>query len=240
MKTKYIFIGLFIAVIAIGCESNEVTPDKMYLKGIIDPNAYKDQFEYQNGQLTTMKRLFGERVETLTTFTYQNGQLKTIETTRDNGLSHSIELEYNDNNLRVRQVTTTRLDNQIDNVMTVEFFYDNKQNLKSKKYSYTNTFLPSEIEFEWSNGNIVKRSYSYFDSNGKHFISSENLLFDNKRNYTNQDIAFSYTGRQDEAILSKNNLISALNTFVYNKIGYPIGFKYTIDNTDYPVQMNYE
>jgi hypothetical protein len=241
MDFRKVILGLTIAIL-MGCETSEITMSKMYLKEITDPTCYTDQFEYEGERLISYKRLFGEREATVTKFIYQSNRLMTIETKSDNGQDYTIELSYGANGLRERENRTLKQDNEVKNLTTVDFFYDEHKNLKSKHISYTDpNFFSSETEFEWVNGNIVKRNYFYFDNQGtRHYISSDKLLFDNKRNYTNQDLTFIYTGLYDEAVLSKNNVISNPNKYEYNNSGYPIKFKYTIDNKDYPVLMKYE
>lgn len=240
MDYRKAILGL-ILVTLISCETTEIMMDKMYLKEIKDPTCYIDQFEYEGERLISYKRLFGERVATITKFIYESNQLKTIEIKSDNGQDYTIELSYGSNGLRDKEIRTLK-QGEVESVTTTDFYYDENNNLKLKHISYTDpNFHSSETEFVWAKGNIIKRNYFYIDSQyNRKFSFSEDLLFDNKRNYTNQDIAFIYTGLYDELVLSKNNLILKDNTFEYNKSGYPISYKYSIDNKVYPVEMKYE
>lgn len=240
MTLKYFFLTLLLATVMVGCESNGIASSKMYLKEIINAPYYKNEFEYQDGRLVLFKRHFGDQLGRISKFTYRNDLLKTIETTEDNGEGSFIELEYDSHNRRVREVKTSMLNGEIENILTVDFIYDENQRLKTRRYTYAKHYAPIDTDFEWHDGNITKTSFFFIDTNGRHFISSQTLLFDNKRNYTNQDIAFCYTGCSDEAVLSKNNLTGNPNTFSYNTSGYPVGYTYTNDNKQHSVQMNYE
>lgn len=241
MINSKILIGVALGIIFLGCESKDITPSKMFIKEIIDPSCSKAEFQYENGRLISYKVYFGERLAASMKFTYQGENLKFIDSESDNGLSSTIELFFGDNGLREKEIGTYRVDSGNINVTTINFFYDENGSLKSKYYLFSDsTHLPKEIEFIWANGNIIKKNYFYFDNYGKHFISSDEFSFDNKVNYTNNDMAFVYIDTFQETILSKNNQISGQNTFEYNKNGYPIGYKYTIGNKDFPVYMNYE
>lgn len=239
MDFRKAILGLIIVSLT-SCETTEITMNKMYLKEVKDPTCYTDQFEYEGEHLIYYKRFFGERIATITTFIYQSNQLKTVETKSDNGQDLIIELSYGANGLREMETRTFK-QNEIEHVTTTNFYYDENNNLKLKHISYSDpNFFSSQTEFIWVNGNIIKRNYFYIDNQGnRNFSFSEDLLFDNKRNYTNQDLAFIYTGLYDEVVLSKNNVISNQNKYEYNNSGYPIKFKYTIDNKDYPVLMKY-
>jgi hypothetical protein len=242
MKISNILMGLLLSIMMLGCEDNDIDPTKMNVKEIIDPSCYKEEFEYDAGRLVSYRRIFGERIATVTKLTYEGAQLRLIQSnSSDNGQSHTIELIYGDNGLRKKEIGTYSQDGEIKGVSTIDFFYDEDQKLKSKRISFTNPNIsPSETEFEWANGNIIRKNYFYFDNRGKHYTSSEELQFDDKVNYTNSDLAFIYLRSSEEATLSKNNTISGGHSFIYNKNGYPTEYKYLLDNKEYSVQMNYE
>jgi hypothetical protein len=260
MNSRNILVGLLI-VILIGCESNEITSDKMSLMEINDPTCYKDQFEYEGGRLISFKRFFGERVSTNTRFKYRNNQLIQLESESENGQDYVVELEYNSQGQRVKErITFTHFKNlSLDpyKIVAISDFAYNQEGLllrKSSTYSDSTYSFPTETEFEWSNGNLVKMNSAYSDYLGRHVTGSKYFVYDDKRNYSNQDLAFLYLtlGRQ-ETVLSRNNLVKTTEvffdqtidrgsyTFSYNGNGYPIGYKYKVDNQEYsPIQMKYE
>ena len=260
MDFRKVIVGLMVVII-FGCETNEITMNKMYLKEIVDPTCYKDQFEYEGGQLISFKRLFGERVSTITKYKYQNNLLIQIESESENGQDYLIDIEYNSNGQRVREVNTfTHFKNFTHEPYKItsisNFNYNDAGQLVTKHSTFSDSeySFPTETEFEWSKGNIVKVNFAYFDDLGEHVTGSKSFFYDDKRNYSNQDLAFVYvTLAGQETVLSKNNLLKTTEIFFdqtidrgsyefsYNSNGYPIDYRYKVDNQQYnPVQIKYE
>ncbi len=252
MDFKKIILGL-ITVTLLSCGTVDISPMRLFVKEIEDPTCYKDLFEYGGGHLITFKRFFGEREETTTQFHYLDKQLVKIEIKRDQGLEHTIELTYGENGLRQEEKLTTIYSGEITYIKTGTFSYKNGV-LKSVIYSYNDpNYLSAETEFQWSNGNITKMDFYFFDSYGRHHTGNRIYTYDNKINYSNQDTAFIYTvGTGDETKISKNNLIATIEnfgnesfqggqySFTYNVSGYPTGYRYEINNQKYnPIQIKY-
>jgi hypothetical protein len=96
--------------------------------------------------------------------------------------------------------------------------------------------------------------YYLFDGEYTYLTSTKTMTYDNKRNYSNQDIAFIYTsGPGLETMISKNNVTSTTEffgditidrgsyKFTYNNDGYPDGYIYKVDTQEYnPIQISYE
>ncbi len=263
MKTGNILLLIFIGILLLACDSNEISFAKMYVKEISHPAIFKNQFEYEGEHLILFKQLFGERVSAITKFEYQNDQLKRVESKHDNGQDYLVELDYNSSGQIVWEKITFNdfrdSTSDLKIVILSEFTYYDDGNLLAKRSIYSDSTLsyPTENEFEWSNGNLVKMNFSIIDHLGKRLIRSNSMAYDNERNYSNQDWAFVYvTGiTSDEMLikLSKNNSLSTtetsfgrtavriLSTFSYNKNGYPIEYKSILDGQEYgPVQVKYE
>lgn len=263
MNYKYILLPI-VAVIILSCEQEEISPNSreqeeissntLYAKEIIDPTCYKDLFEYENGHLIQFKRLFGERTETTTRFHYFNNQLTKIEISRDMGLEQIIELTYGENGLRKEEKVTTKSNGVTTQIKIGSFSYIDGI-LKSIKYSSDEpSYLPTETVFEWSNDNIIKMDSYMFDGEYTYLTSSEIMTYDDKRSYSNQDIAFIYRVMDIQEInVSKNNLINKYvdvgslivnresYEYTYNNNEYPTGYNYTIDSQQYnPIQINYK
>ncbi len=260
MDIRKVILGLTVVVI-FGCETNEVSVDRMYLKEIVDPTCSKDQFEYEGGQLISFTRLFGDRVSTVTKFKYQNNLLVQIESECENGQDYLIDIEYNSKGQRlIEKLIFTHFKNftlepyKITSV--TNFNYNDAGQLVTKNSTFSDSTysFPTETEFEWSKGNIVKANFAYFDNLGKHTTGGKSFFYDDKRNYSNQELAFLYiTLAGQETVLSRNNLIKTTEIFFdqtidrgsyefsYNSNGYPIGYRYTVDSQQYnPIQIKYE
>jgi hypothetical protein len=260
MDFRKVILGLII-IISIGCETNEISINKMYLKEIIDPTCYKDQFEYEGGQLISFKRIFGEKVSTITKFKYQNNLLIQIESESENGRDYLIDIEYNSNGQRIRETNTfTHFKNFTHEPYKItsisNFNYDASGQLITKYSTFSDSeySFPTKTEFEWNKGNLVKMNFSYFNDLGEHSTGSKSFFYDDKRNYSNQDLALVYvTLVGQETVLSKNNLIKTTEIFFnqtidrgsyefsYNSNGYPIDYKYKVDNQQISsIQIKYE
>ena len=227
-------------VFLFSCSADETTPQKMYLKEIKDPSCFTEQYEYEAGRLTSFKRLFGEHVSTDTKFSYDANLLKTVELREDDGRVIIIELSYGANGLPERELRTSK-NEEAESRLVSDHYYDKNGNLILTRRSYSDpNFFTSETEFEWANGNIIRKHHFLINSQGnREFQFSEDLFFDNKKNYTNQDFAFIYTGLESEGVLSRNNLIRKDMPYRYNKKGYPSGYNYRIDLENYSVEMRY-
>lgn len=260
MGFRKVILGLCVVMI-FGCETNEISIRKMYIKEIVDPTCYKDQFEFENGQLISFKRFFGDRISTITKFKYQNDLLIQIESESDNGQDYIIDIEYNSNGQRAREMMTfTHFKNftlepyKITSISNFNYNEAGQLVTKSSTFSDSTYSFPTETEFEWSKGNIVKMNFAYFDDLGKHVTGNKSFLYDDKRNYSNQDLAFVYiTLAEQETALSKNNLVKTTEIFFgqtidrgsyefsYNSNGYPMSYRYKVDNQQYnPIQINYK
>ncbi len=252
MRIQIFTLGLiFLNLIA--CDSDTISPTRLLVKEIEDPTYYKDNFTYQDGQLSTFKRFFGNREETSITFLYSDNKLVKIENKRDQGLESLIELEYNDNGQRIKEKLTMVYNGDTTYIRTGIFTHVSGK-LKSLKYSYNKSdYSTEEREFQWDKGNLTRIDfYHYF--NGTRFPSISRLYeYDNKLNYSNQDLAFIYTvGTGDETKASKNNLVTMQEisdteiyqggrySFSYNNIGYPIEYIYQSGGQEFtPIQIRY-
>ncbi len=248
METVSRLLLLFI-VLLLACEYNEISSAKMYVKEIGDTVIinYKDQFEYEGERLVLFKRFFGERLSTITKFEYQNDHLKRVESNIIDVMDFLVELEHNSEGQIIKEKITypdlrdsTR---DLKIIILSDFTYYDDGNLRTKNSIYSDSALtyPTETEFEWSNGNLVKMNVNRLDNLGKKFTLTRTMTYDNKRNYSNQDWAFVYMAAitSDEFLtaLSKNNSLSTtetlfgqtsvrvLTTFSYNKNGYPNAYR---------------
>jgi hypothetical protein len=264
MKTGNILLLLFIGIVLLSCESDEISSAKMYVKEIGDPVVinYKDQFEYEGEHLILFKRFFGETLSTITKFEYQNDQLKRVESKVIDVIDFLVELEHNSEGQIIKEKVTfpdlrdsTR---DLKIIILSDFTYYDDGNLRTKKSIYSDSSsYPTETEFEWENGNLVKMNVSFIDNLGKKITLNRSMTYDSKRNYSNQDWAFVYVSAipADEMLiaLSKNNSLSTtenllgqtsvrvLSTFSYNRNGYPIEYKSTNDGfEESPRQVKYE
>lgn len=251
MKNK-LFI-LFTVLLLISCGKEDVTPDRLFVKEIVDPTFYRDVFTYESERLIEFNRFLGDRVETNSQFHYSNDQLIKVEIKRGESISYTIELNYDKNGFRQNEKLTTLKDGQITNIQTSIFTHEDGV-LKSILNSNSDTnYSPMETRYEWSNGNITKMNYYYVDSAGPHFSGSRTITYDTKKNYSNQDIAFIYrTLYESETTLSKNNALTNLmilddlvidngsHSFMYNDSGYPKEYTYKIYGQEFnPIQINY-
>ena len=260
MKQCKVLFGVLTLTLMLGCEGNDIGPNLRYLKEIVDPACFKNQFEYENGHLISFKLIFGERVETVTKFKYENNLLKQVESESDQGPDYFVELEYNSDGQRTREKVTFTYYKPFtlepyDIIKVSDFTYDDYGNLRTKKSEFSDsTWLPSETEFEWSQGNLVRMNFVYHDELGKHSNGSRTFTYDNKRNYTNQDLAFFYVGLAElETVFSKNNSVKAMvispgqhyewysYEFSYDRTGYPVSNKRKTGSQVYSVLgMSYD
>lgn len=258
MNFKKVSFGL-LTIVFVSCGTEDVSPTRLLIKEIEDPTLYRDIYDYENGQLISFKRYFGEREETNTQFHYLENRLIKIEVKRDQGFEQIIELTYGENGLRKEEKLTTIYNEVITYTRTGTFSYEDGL-LKSIKYTLNDPnlidpdYLPRETQLEWQNGNITKMVYYLFDGEYTYLTSTKTMTYDNKRNYSNQDIAFIYTsGVGLETVISKNNVTSTTEffgditidrgsyKFTYNKSGYPNGYIYKVDTQEYnPIQITYE
>lgn len=258
MTLRYILLGLIVSIL-FSCGTNDISPNRLLIKEIIDPTCYKDVFEYENDRLVGFKRFFGERVGTNTTFHYLDNQLVKVEAKGDQGFEQIIELTYGEDGLRKEEKITTIYQGEVTYVKNGTFSYDNDK-LKSIKYTFNDpnfmdpNYLPTETLLEWKNGNLIKMTYYLFDGEYTYLTSTRTMTYDNKRNYANQDIAFIYTlGQGSETSISKNNVTSTTELFggltidrgsykfTYNQNGYPDSYIYKVESQEfYPIQISYE
>ncbi|WP_162417372.1 hypothetical protein [Cyclobacterium roseum] len=253
INVRYTILVLFSAVL-FSCENEEIPSNTLFVKEISDPTFYKDLFEYENGYLVKFNRLFGERIETTTQFQYSGHQLSRVEIKRDQGLEQIIELSYGENGLRKEEKATTKQNGDITEIRVGLFSYEDGM-IKSIKYSYEGVdHKATETVFEWINGNITQMDFYLIDGEYTYLTSSRTMTYDDKRNFSNQDIGFIYRVMSgEETIVSKNNVIEEFEdvgdliinrgryNFTYNNEGYPIGYIQTVGSQEYnPVQINYK
>lgn len=253
MNVKHVFLALFAGIL-FSCEKEETPSKTLFADEMGDPTIYRDLFEYENGHLVKFNRLFGERIETTTQFQYSGHQLTRVEIERDQGLEQIIELSYGENGFRKEEKVTTKQNGDITEIRVGLFNYKDGM-VKSIKYSYEGIdHNPTETVFEWINGNISQMDFYLFDGENTHLTSSRTLTYDDKRNFSNQDIAFIYRLMGgEETIISKNNVIEEIEeigdltinrgryNFTYNNEGYPTGYIQTVGSQKYnPVQINYQ
>lgn len=253
INVRYTILVLFSAVL-FSCENEEIPSNTLFVKEISDPTFYKDLLEYENGYLVKFNRLFGERIETTTQFQYSGHQLSRVEIKRDQGLEQIIELSYGENGFRKEEKATTKQNGDITEIRVGLFSYKDGM-IKSIKYSYKGVDNKvTETVFEWINGNITQMDFYLIDGEYTYLTSSRTMTYDDKRNFSNQDIAFIYRVMSgEETIVSKNNVIEEFEdvgdliinrgryNFTYNNEGYPIGYIQTVGSQEYnPVQINYK
>ncbi len=260
VKSKRVIFAIFLAITLIGCDKSDVSPGKSFLIEVVDPTCNTDKFEYDHGRLTGYKRFFGNRIETTATFSYQNDRLIEITTNRDCGDEYKVELEYDQKGKRTKEKIVFTQNQQGQVVTLSNFTYDGNGNLLSKTSSYSDSTYSysSETNFEWNNGNLVRLNCYIFGPFGKQLWWDRTLIYDTKRSYANQDLAFVYLihgviGYGDETALSNNNPISTTEqsygpivdrgsySFSYDPNGYPVGYKYKVEGQEFPeVQMKYK
>jgi hypothetical protein len=253
MKIQIALFGL-ITIALLSCGTEDVSPSRLLITQIESPGLYRDHYEYENGRLVSFKRFFGELEETKTQFHYLDNRLTKIEVKKDQGSEQIIELTYGENGLRQEEKLTTIYNDGGTYVKTATFSY-RAGILRSIKYSFGDpNYLPTETLFEWENGNISKMEHYVFSSQATYLISIETMTYDDKRNYSNQDIAFIYTlGSGLETTISKNNVTSTTEKvgdkfvdrgsykFTYNKAGYPDSYVYKVDSQESgTIQIMYE
>lgn len=252
MNLRYILSGLIVSIL-FSCGTEDTSPDMLLVREIIDPTCYKDVFGYENDRLVVFKRYLADRISTHTTFQYQGNQLVKIEVKRDQGLEQIIELTYGEDGLRKEEKSTTIYQGKVTYVKNGTFHYDKGVLISIKYTSNDPNYFPTETCLKWQNGNLVKMTYYFFDEDYTYLASEKTVTYDNKKNYSNQDIAFIYIlGRESETSLSKNNVTSTTEffggttidrgsyTFTYNKNGYPDGYVYNVDSQKYgPMQLRY-
>lgn len=238
MRTIIFPLGLILLML-LACNSETISPIRLLVKEIGDPTYYMESFTYQEGQLFTFKRLCGNNEGTSIKFLYSDNRLIKIENRRDQELESFIELEYNANGQRSQEKLTMIYNGDTTYIRTGTFTYSNGK-LKSLKYNYNKPdYSTEEREFQWDKGNLIRIDFYYY-ANDMRFSSISRLYeYDNKLNYSNQDIGFIYTiGTGDETMASKNNLVTMqqiLDTdvsqggqysFKYDSNGYPISYIY--------------
>jgi len=254
MRSGNIIVIIFSLFTLISCGTDEISSYKMSIKQVIHPISYKDQFEYNNERLISFKRYCYDILATDTEFQYENDKLSKIITKDNSGLNYLIELEFGENGLRKSEKSIIIYNGDTASVNVIHFSYDSNNILKSKRHNqiYPENII-SETEFEWINGNIVKANYFNIDDLGKQYSWSRSYTYDNRKNYTNQELAFNYTiGSGLETLLSRNNVVSTSdqfsgqlinrgsNSYKYNNQGYPIISTYIIGDPPYDTQMIYE
>lgn len=249
---KYILFILF-TVLFISCGREDATPDRLFVKEIVDPSLYRDVFKYEDGRLIEFNRFLGDRVETNSQFHYSNNQLIKVDIKRGQTIAYTVELTYDKNGFRQDEKLTTLNDGQITNIQTSIFTHQDGI-LKAILNTNSDTnYSPIETRYEWNNGNITKMDYYYVDSAGPHFYGSRAVTYDTRKNYSNQDIAFIYrTLYESETTLSKNNALTNIlslddlvidqgsHSFMYNSSGYPKEYTYKIYGQEFnPIEINY-
>ena len=208
------------------CGTEKLSPSKLFVKEMGDPTYYKDVFDYNDGHLISFKRFFGTREETNTQFYYLNNLLVKVEVKKDQGLEFTVELKNGENALRKEEKLTMIYNGDTTYIRTGNFIYVGNA-LKSITYSYNDpaNYPTSEIDFGWADGNITRIDNYSYDSFGRRYNGYSTYVYDNKLNYSNQDIAFIYTvGTGDETKVSKNNQGGSDYKYLYNDKGYPIEY----------------
>jgi hypothetical protein len=261
-RTKITLIGLLVALTLFGCESNEVSTNKLFIKEISDPLCYKYEFDYDGPLLVSFRVRFAQRIAQVTDFQYRGDQLIRINVNTDHGMTIATELEYGTSGLIEKETAIYNFDSpeHTTQYTTTTFFeYDENDVLRSQIMTYDDpNSLPLKTEFEWSNGNLIKMSYHHLDKTGAAVHAYHRyFVYDHRRNHTNQNIAFMYINGKAETSLSKNNVIAIKNdrlgdsgeltdevtyAFTYNMRGYPTKYTATYYHQDYSptVQLTYE
>lgn len=253
MKFNYLVLGLFILI---GCETSEIASNRLLVKEIVAP-SYIDTFRYNdNGRLVEFERILCGKLDVSIVFQYSNNKLVKVDKQLTHGITSTIELTYNDNNLRQEEKLTTKVNGETTYKRIGNFKYENGL-LKSISYTsiYSDNTSLTETEFEWSNNNISKMEFYVINNSNKNYIGNRRFTYDNKINYSNQDIAFIYTvGDGDETKVSKSNLLTQQETFgdnqsyqgeqysfSYNVNGYPIEYTYSLGTQVFSsVQIKYQ
>ena len=254
MKFRHLLTG-FVAMIAIGCDNEDLSPQKLYVKEMTDPKSdEKILFTYENGHLLEYKRVVGGRIPTVINFLYADGQLKKVETTNSGAWGEIIELNYDENGLRKEEKIKIFDDGTLTGSSTRTFHYRDGTLESTIHLSDDPSSFPQEIIYKWENGNLVQMDYYWTAGGERHYSGRRIMTYDDKRNLSNQDIAFVYTpwGLGENAT-SKNNLIKRVDedfgnslldrgtyTFTYNNAGYPAEYRYSVGSSQFnPVKINY-
>ena len=253
---NWTLILALVAIVAAGCASEEeVTPFKTQLiKEIVDPSCYKDRFTYENGQLSTYSRFFGDREDVSSKFSYSGEKLIRVERIMDGGLKSLYEIEYNENGQRSRELLTMTQNGATTYIRTGVFTYENGEP-KSLQYTFDREEIKGkEMEFTWDNGNLIRIDH-YMEVNGERGLAlTKNYEYDGKMNFANQDMAFIYAiFPGDETIASRNNVVASRDvfpnsevhtggefSFTYNDNRYPVGYTYNVAGQAFaPVSISY-
>jgi hypothetical protein len=252
MDYRKVILGLLV-VSGISCNTEDITPARLFVREIEDPSCYKDQFDYKDGHLVEFRRLFGQQIETITQFYYLGDQLIKVHIKREQGLEHVIELTYAENGLRLEEKATTIQQGDTTSIGKRKFTYQQGL-LKSIMRSVNDSnFRPMETVFHWSDGNIIQTDLYYFLEGERRFNGNRMFTYDHGVNYSNQDMAFLYTeGIGAEIKMSRNNLVTMQEntgvntyqggyyTFTYNKSGYPMGYVYKVGEVEFtPIKILY-
>jgi len=255
IQVKYLTWLAAVAIALVGCDAEEPLPEKLFVKEIYDPTCFKNEFAYTEGRLVQYRTKFGDRVAGVIDFYYEGSLLKRIESTSDNGQAYLISLEYDDRGRRSKEAVTWTQFDQITYTSMTDFTYDDDGNLIKKYSTYSDSTysFPTETSFQWDNGNLVGMKRTVLTGYGPWLVNSWTLVYDNNRNYTNQNMAFVYTSVRgsdfNETLLSKNNLVVQLdgsfeewsNEYSYNESGYPISYVLETGGQMYnPRFINYE
>ncbi len=254
MNYRNLLFGIVFFLMFTSCQENEIVLSKLHLIKVTDPIANMDLLTYDNGKLVLFQRYFGQQEETVTTFHYAENLLSNATTVRSNGQEYIVELEYDNNAWRHKETITFKQDDVVINITTTIFKYDINGDLETKEITHTATSSgPTETEFEWKDGNIIKMNFYLLTGSIKSFAYSRNITYDDKINFTNQDLSFLYiTPYEQESVLSKNNRLSTFDSvgqqaidrgsfiYKYNEQGYPIEYVYKVDKQEFPtVIMEY-
>ncbi|EMR01909.1 hypothetical protein [Cesiribacter andamanensis] len=253
MKSTFFLIVLLGALLG-ACEGSDSGPDKLFIKEIEIQEGQQGRklfFRYEHHKLIQYLSLTNDQLRVQTDFEYADGKLKKIFYQYD-GRLRSSELYYHPNGTVNFEITTwSRNGVNSEDTTQVFFHYDDSGRLVSKRETYNNPppfYTEREIEFDWSNGNLVQmRTYS-IQQEGRRLDLTTTYTYDESRNYSNQDMAFAYLSvYSSEYALSINNVVSSeeyfgdtivprgFYQFRYNNKGYPSEYTYSVSVEDEPL-----
>jgi hypothetical protein len=242
----------FIIMTMAGCDWVDNDSSQMRLREISDPRCYALQFSYNGDDVASIQLVYGTRVAQVMDFRYRNGRLTHANLTSDYGRTTNVTLEYSPSGQLVKETFDLHYDgmdfegnpSKSHNIKVFTYQYDGNGQLRSVLEDLEGYEKLERYEYEWQNGNAIKTVRTVFgrEDQKEFFVSNTLYRYDNKRNYTNQKIAFRYFNETPlPEILSSNNIVEESDEFggktqprwwrdfSYNRQGYPAAYDYKYD-----------
>jgi hypothetical protein len=261
MKTVLTILSAGALALVTSCDWDNSDSDRKSLKTLHNACSTID-LTYEGDKILTVTQSFGARVAEVKNFFYIHGQLTAVKMTSDYGSSSEIKLLYDAGGKLKREIDNEYFDGldfgknpmKYAYVRVTDFLYDGAGNIATVLITQTNkddsntsnTGRESDDElsknkamerydYTWSKGNVVKEVRRSCEESGEcQFYTTEtSYAYDNKRNFTNQQLAFKYIYYTVPFVFSRNNVskissdfngqptLSSWFEFRYNKNGYP-------------------